>query len=311
MVEMKAMEFTDELHLQPTTRPVPEPQAGEVSIQVCAAGVTPTEKLWYPTTKDANGKPRLKAIPGHEFSGTIARLGDGAIGFSVGDAVFGCNDWFVEGATAEFCIAKPSTLALKPPSLSHVEAASVPIGLLTAWQGLHLRAKLQKNERVLVHGGSGAVGLFAVQLAKLQGAFVIATSSEVNIDFVKQLGADEVIDYRKRKFEEAGLVDVIFDTVGGSTLERSWSLLSPGGRLVTIAADAESNTDPRVKSAFFIVEQDGKQLAELSKHFDSGKLKAFVKAELPMEQAELAYSGSVTGKPGKLVVRTTGTPCAP
>ncbi len=304
MAEMKAMEFTDNLKLQPVRRPVPEPQAGEILIQVFAAGVTPTEKLWYPTSHYADGTARAKAIPGHEFSGTVVGLGAGVTSYSLGDAVFGLNDWFAEGATAEFCITKPSNLSLKPSSLSHIEAAAVPIGLLTAWQGLHLRAKLQKGERVLIHGGAGAVGLFAVQLARSQGAYVIATSSKANIDFVKHLGADEVIDYREGRFEEAGLVDVIFDAVGGDTLDRSWDLLKPGGRLVTIAADAESSTDPRVKSAFFIVEQDGEQLAALCELFDSGKLKAFVKAELPMEEADHAYNGSIAGNPGKLIIRT-------
>jgi NADPH:quinone reductase-like Zn-dependent oxidoreductase len=303
MAEMKAMEFTDGLKLQPARRPVPQPQAGEILIQVSAAGVTPTEKFWYPTSHYADGTARSKAIPGHEFSGTVEGLGAGATGYSLGDVVFGLNDWFAEGATAEFCITKPSNLSLKPSSLSHVEAASAPIGLLTAWQGLHVRAKLQKGERVLIHGGAGAVGLFAVQLAKSQGAYVIATSSRANIDFVKQLGADEVVDYRERRFEEVGLVDVIFDTVGAETLDRSWDILKPGGRLVTIAADAESSTDPRVKSAFFIVEQDGEQLASLGKLFDSGELKAFVKAELPIEEADHAYSGSIAGNPGKLVIR--------
>jgi NADPH:quinone reductase-like Zn-dependent oxidoreductase len=304
MAEMNVMEFTDELNLQPARRPVPKPQAGEILIQVSAVGVTPTEKLWYTTSHYADATARSKAIPGHEFSGTVAGLGAGATGYSLGDAVFGLNDWFAEGATAEFCITKPSNLSPKPSSLSHIEAASAPIGLLTAWQGLHVRAKLQKGERVLIHGGAGAVGLFAVQLAKSQGAYVIATSSKANIDFVKQLGANEVIDYRERRFEEAGLVDVIFDTVGGETLDRSWDLLKPSGRLITIAADAESSTNSRVKSAFFIVEQDGEQLASLSKLFDSGELKAFVKAELPMEEADHAYSGSIAGNPGKLIIRT-------
>ena len=177
--------------------------------------------------------------------------------------------------------------------------------MLTAWQGLNLQAKLQKSERVLIHGGAGAVGLFAVQFAKLHRADVTATSSRTSIEFVKQLGADEVIDYRESRFEEAGLFDVSFDTVGGETLGRSWDRLKPNGRLVTIAADAEASTDPRVKGAFFIVEQDGEQLASLSKLFDSGKLKAFVKAELPMAEADHAYSGSISGKPGKLVIRAT------
>src|ERR1700761_745119 len=304
MAEMKAMEFTDELHLRPVKRPVPEPQAGEILIQVLAAGGTPTEKFWYPTSHYADGTARSRAIPGHEFSGTVAGLGAGASGYSVGDAVFGFNDWFAEGATAEFCITKPSNLSLKPSSLTHIEAAATPIGLLTAWQGLLLRAQLQNCERVLIHGGAGTVGLFAVQLAKSQGVYVIATSSKANMDFVEQLGADEVINYREHRFEEAGLVDVVFDTVGGETLDRSWDLLNPGGRLVTIAADAESNTDPRVKNAFFIVEQDGEQLAALSKHFDSGDLKAFVKAELSIEEADDAYNRSIAGNPGKLIIRT-------
>ena len=132
---------------------------------------------------------------------------------------------------------------------------------------------------------------------------MIATSSKANIDFVKQLGANEVIDYREPRFEEAGIVDVIFDTVGGETLDRSWDLLKPSGRLVTIAAEG-IEYDPREKSAYFIVEQDGEQLASLGKLFDSGELKAFVKAELPMEEADHAYSGSIAGNPGKLIIRT-------
>lgn len=303
MPTMKVMEFTDDLHLRPATRPVLEPQAGELLIQVFAAGVTPTEKLWYPTTHHADGTARTSAIPGHEFSGTVAALGTGVTGYAVGDAVFGFNDWFAEGATAEFCISKPSNISPKPSSLSHSEAAAAPIGTLTAWQGLRIHAKLQKGERALIHGGAGAVGLFAVQLAKAQGAYVIATSSKANIDFLKHLGANEVINYQDRRFEEAGKVDVIFDAVGGETLQRSWDLLNPGGRLVTIAADAESNTDPRVKAAFFIVEQSGGQLGELASRFDSGQLRAFVKAELPLEEADRAYSGSVTGNPGKLIIR--------
>jgi NADPH:quinone reductase-like Zn-dependent oxidoreductase len=304
MQKMKAMEFTDKLNLQPVIRPVPEPRAGEILIQVSAVGVIPTEKLWSTTSQYADGTARAKAVPGHEFSGTVAGLGTGVTGYSLGDAVFGLNDWYAEGATAEFCLTKPANLSPKPSSLSYIQAASVPISVLTAWQGLHNRAKLQKAERVLIHGGAGAVGLFAVQLAKSQGAYVIATSSKANLDFVRQLGVHEVIDYRERRFEETGLVDVIFDTVGGETLDRSWDLLKPSGRLVTIAADKESNTDPRVKSAFFIVEQDGEQLASLGKLFDSGALKAFVKAELPMEETDRAYNGSIAGNPGKLIIRT-------
>jgi NADPH:quinone reductase-like Zn-dependent oxidoreductase len=307
MAEMRAMEFTgpsEDLNLRLTTRPVPEPADGELVIQICAAGVTPTEKLWSTTTHRLDGSRRTNAIPAHEFSGVVAALGTGISGYRPGDLVFGMNDWFADGAIAEFCTAKPASVAAKPSSLSHAEAASTPIGSLTAWQGLHSHAKLRKGERVLIHGGAGAVGLFAVQLAKLLSAHVIATASAANIDFVKQLGADEVINYRERRFEEAGKVDVIFDTVGAETLQRSWNLLRSDGRLVTIAADAESSSDPRVKKAFFIVEANGEQLAYMAELLDSGVLKAFVKAEVPLENAARAYAGSVTGNPGKIVILT-------
>src|SRR5258707_7043896 len=155
MAKMKAMELQDKRTRQPVIGPVPEPQAGEILIQVSAVGVTRTEKLWSTTSHYADGTARSKAIPGHEFSGTVAGLGAGVTGYSLGDAVFGLNDWFAEGATAEFFITKPSNLSLKASFLFHIEAAAVPISLLTAWQGLHVQAKLQKGERVLIHGGAG------------------------------------------------------------------------------------------------------------------------------------------------------------
>ena len=142
--KMKAMEFTDKLNLQPVMRPVPEPQAGEILIQVSAVGVMPTEKLWSTTSHYEDGTVRSKAIPGHEFSGTVAGLGAGVTGYSLGDAVFGFNDWFAEGATAEFCITKPSNLSLKPSSLSHV-GGSVHYSKRQALT--HLASKPKQRER--------------------------------------------------------------------------------------------------------------------------------------------------------------------
>src|SRR5262249_1935975 len=154
--------------------------------------------------------------------------------FKTGDEVYGMNDWFADGATAEFCITLPRYIARKPATLSHEAAASVPIGALTAWQGLIDRAKIEHGELVLVHGGAGAVGLYAVQLAHIRGARVITTVSAQDIDFMKRLGAEEAIDYHASQFEkEVRDVDVAFDTVGGDTLERSWRVLKPGGRMVT------------------------------------------------------------------------------
>lgn len=285
--------------------PVPEPGEKEILIRVHAAGVTQTELLWYPTLFTRSGAPRAKAVPGHEFSGVVAALGKNAEGFEVGDEVYGLNDWFAEGATAEFCITQPQNVAAKPKTLIHAEAATVPIGALTAWQGLYVRANMQPGERVLIHGAAGAVGLFATQFARLRGAVVVATASADAADFVRQLGADEVIDYKSERFEDrAGNVDVVFDAVGGETLDRSWSVLRPGGRLVTIAANSERSEDQRVKDAFLLVEADQHQLKEIARLLDAGTIRTFIKAEVPMEQAPLAYTGGLRERMsyGKIVV---------
>lgn len=305
---MKAMQVnqTDqEPRLILVELPKPEVGSSEILVHVRAAGVTSAELLWYPTTHTKSGTARVQAVPGHEFSGVITAIGKDVKDFQIGDDVYGMNDWFADGATAEFCITVPQNVARKPATLSHEAAASVPIGALTAWQGLIDRAKLKQGERVLVHGGSGAVGLYAVQLAHHHGAHVIATVSSQSIDFVKRLGADEAIDYKTCRFEkEVRDVDVVFDTVGGDTLDRSWSVLKPSGRMITIASDSEGTTDQRVKDAFFIVEPNQKQLTEIGKQLDAGHLRAFVKASVALNEASDAYSGAIGGKGrhGKIVI---------
>jgi NADPH:quinone reductase-like Zn-dependent oxidoreductase len=283
----------------------PEPGGDEVLVHVRVAGVTPTELLWYPTTHTKSGTARVGAVPGHEFSGIVAAIGKDVHSFEIGDEVYGMNDWFADGATAEFCIAMPRNIARKPSTLSHEASASVPIGALTAWQGLIDRAKIRTSERVLVHGGAGAVGLYAVQLAHLRGAHVITTVSAQDIDFVTRFGADEAIDYRAFRFEkEVRNVDVVFDTVGGETLDQSGGVLNSGGRMVTIAADGEGTADPRVKHAFFIVEPNQRQLVEIAKQLDDGFLRAFVKATVPLNEASGAYYEALTHRPGhgKIVI---------
>jgi NADPH:quinone reductase-like Zn-dependent oxidoreductase len=305
---MKAMRVNDAqrgIVLIPAALPQPQPGEGELLIRVRATGVTPTELLWYPTTHTKEGGARTSAVPGHEFSGVVAALGNGTNSFNVGDEIYGMNDWFAEGATAEFCLTQPQNIAPKPKALTHELAAAVPIGALTAWQGLLDRAKLQTGERVLIHGAAGAVGLFAVQLAHLHGACVIATASGRNAEFLRQLGADEVIDYTTSRFEdEVENVDIVFDAVGGETLDRSWNVLKPRGRMVTIAADSEGTQEQRVKDAFFIVEPNQRQLLDLAKLLDAGTLKAFVSAVVPLEEASVAYSRAVRDKRsyGKIVI---------
>jgi NADPH:quinone reductase-like Zn-dependent oxidoreductase len=299
---MKAMRVNDAqrgIVLIPAALPQPQPGEGELLIRVRATGVTPTELLWYPTTHTKEGGARTSAVPGHEFSGVVAALGNGTNSFNVGDEIYGMNDWFAEGATAEFCLTQPQNIAPKPKALTHELAAAVPIGALTAWQGLLDRAKLQTGERVLIHGAAGAVGLFAVQLAHLHGACVIATASGRNAEFLRQLGADEVIDYTTSRFEdEVENVDIVFDAVGGETLDRSWNVLKPRGRMVTIAADSEGTQEQRVKDAFFIVEPNQRQLLDLAKLLDAGTLKAIVSAVVPLEEASVAYSRAIPDKRG-------------
>jgi NADPH:quinone reductase-like Zn-dependent oxidoreductase len=272
--------------------PAPRPGAGEVLIRVHAAGVTPTELLWAPTWTTRDGSPRpFPVIPGHEFSGEIAEVGAGVTDLAVGEPGYGMSDWFADGAQAEFCTAPAAWVGPKPRSLEHTAAAVVPISALTAWQGLFVRCGLTAGQHVLIHGGAGAVGLFAVQLARWKGARVTATASAHNLDFVRGLGADEVLDYRATRFEDivAG-VDAVFDTVGGETLARSWDVLRPGGRLVTVASSGEGTADERTRGAFFIVEANRPQLSEVARLIDGGALRPVVDGVFPIAEARAAYA---------------------
>jgi NADPH:quinone reductase-like Zn-dependent oxidoreductase len=283
--------------------PQPRPGDGEVLVRVHAAGVIHTELSWVPTWTTQAGEPRpFPVIPGHEFSGEISALAAGVRDVSVGDLVYGLNDWYRDGASAEYCVARVADLARKPSSVDHVHAAATPISALTAWQGLIERAGLAAGQRVLIHGAAGGVGNFAVQLARWRGARVIGTASAANLDFVRSLGADEVIDYRAERFEDVARdVDVVFDTVGGETLERSWGVLKPGGRLVTIAASGEQTTDERVRAAYFIVEPSRTQLTEIAWLIDGGALRPVVGVVFPLAEARQAYQHKPSH--GKVVLR--------
>lgn len=305
---MKAMQLHQTPNgptLQPAQVLQPTPGKTEILIRVHAAGIIPTELEWDPTTHTKTGAERLNAIPSHEFSGVIAATGSDANGFKIGDAVYGLNDWYIDGALAEFCLTQPSSIAAKPATLTDEQAATVPISALTAWQALFDHAKLQPNERVLIHGGSGGVGTFAVQLAHRHRAYVISTTSTKNLSLVKQLGADEVIDYKTQNFQDVVHdVDVVLDTVGGRTLELSSSVLKPGGRLVSIVSEPSGTADPRIQKTYFIVEPNQQQLIEIGKLLDAGSLKTFVNATVPLEEAAKAYEKQIPNELGygKVVV---------
>ena len=184
---------------------MPRPAEGELLVHVRAAGVTPTELEWMPTwTTPAGGQRPFPVIPGHEFSGEVRAVGPGVTDFAEGAAIFGMNDWYRDGTQAEYCVARAVDVAAKPRSLDHTAAAVTPISALTAWQGLIERARLSTGERVLIHGAAGAVGAFAVQIARWRGAHVIGTASAHNLDYVRDIGAEQVIDYRAERFGGCG-----------------------------------------------------------------------------------------------------------
>jgi NADPH:quinone reductase-like Zn-dependent oxidoreductase len=288
---------------------VPRPQigAGEVLVRVHATAVTPGELGWYPTLHTQNGDPRSQPILSHEFSGVIEEIAPGITGFAQGDAVYGLNSWFRDGAAAECCVTTPSEMAPKPQTIDHLQAAVVPISGLTAWQALFEHGKIEAGQKVLIHGGSGGVGSFAIQLAAWKGALVATTVSEPNAEFVRSLGAREVIDYRKTAFEEVvNDADLVLDLVGGDTLTRSFKAIKKGGRVVTVATNAEGSQDPEVKGVFFIVESKRNQLVELAKLIDAGKLLPIVSEVFPLEKAEQAFFPvKKAAARGKMVLRVS------
>ncbi len=292
--------------LVPGEIPRPSPKEGEVLVKVHATAIMPTELQWFTTFSLPFGEPRpFPIVLSHEFSGVIESLGPKVTGFSAGDEVYGLNDWFVNGAQAQYCVVKAKGLARKSRSLNHIQSTVVPISALTAWQGLFEIGRLERGQRVLIHGAAGGVGSFAVQLAHWRGARVIAPISSGNFDFVRSLGADEVIDYRTTRFEDvAKEVDVVFDGVGGETLERSWSVLAKGGRVVTFATKSEGSADGRIRSAFMLVQADGSQLAEIAELIDAGELRVFVAKVFPLAAARHAYARAQHGKmQGKIALR--------
>ena len=286
----------------------PNPETRQVLVKVHATAIMPTEVQWDPTFQTQSGGPRpFPVVLGHEFSGVIAGTGPNVSGFQAGEEVFGLNDWFTNGAQAEYCVVDEAGLARKPKSLSYTEAAVVPISALTAWQGLFEKGNLGRGQRILIHGAAGSVGMFAVQLARWRGARVIATASSGNLDFVRALGADQVIDYRKTRFEDVICdVEVVFDPVGGETLDRSWKVLKPGGKVVTVATVSGQSSESRVRDAFMIVRADGSQLAQIASMIDAGELRVFLEQTFELTAAREAYARAGRGgMRGKVALRVS------
>lgn len=280
--------------------PMPTLEPGDVLVRVHAAGVNPVD--WKKRT--GYREHPLPFTPGWDLCGVVERLGDGAEGWSVGDEVHARPDIGRDGAYAQYIAVRASELAPKPTSLSVVEAAAVPLAALTAWQALFGEAKLQAGQRVLIHAAAGGVGHYAVQLAKLRGAHVIGTASMGNHEFLRQLGADECIDYSQVRFEDVVRdVDVVFDTIGGETRRRSWGVLKKGGIQVSIIfpPPRQEEADPfGVRAGYVFVQPNRQELDEIGRLVDSGKLRPYVQQVLPLAQArrahELCQEGHTRGK---------------
>jgi NADPH:quinone reductase-like Zn-dependent oxidoreductase len=281
----------------------PQPGSGEVLVRVEAAAVNPVDwKVREGYLKEMLYHS-LPLILGWDVSGVVEAVDPGVTHFKVGDEVFSRPDLERDGAYAEYVVIRETEVALKPESIDHIHAAAIPLAGLTAWKSIIDAARVAPGQRVLIHGAAGGVGSFAVQLAKWRGAHVIATASAHNHDYLRELGADEVVDYRAVRFEEVtGKVDVVFDTIGGETQQRSWQVLKKGGILVSIVdpPPVELAGIHGVRQAFVFIQPDASALAELARLVDTGKLQSRVETVLPLSEArraqELSQGGHVRGK---------------
>ncbi|MFF3713004.1 NADP-dependent oxidoreductase [Streptomyces phaeochromogenes] len=284
---------------------LPHPHAAEndVIVEVHAAGFTPGELDWPGTWTDRAGRDRTPSVPGHELSGVVAELGYGTTGLTVGQRVFGLTDWSRNGSLAQYTAVEARNLAPLPADVDHVTAAALPISGLTAWQALFDHARLATGQTVLIHGAAGGVGSIGVQLAREVGARVIGTGRAGDRETALGLGADAFVDLQAEKLEGIGEVDVVFDVIGGEILERSTTLVRPGGTLVTIAEPVAVH--PRDgRAVFFVVEPDRARLADLARRLRDGRLKPIVGAVRPLAEAASAFTPDKR-TPGKTIIRVT------
>jgi NADPH:quinone reductase-like Zn-dependent oxidoreductase len=280
--------------------PVPEPQVEQILVHVRAAGVNPVD---WKIREGQLGKIPLPSIMGSDFSGVIEALGPKVEEFRVGQPVFGTVA-DESGSYSDFALAPTSQVAEKPAALDHETAAALPIAGLTAWQALFDKAELQPGQKVLIHAAAGGVGSLAVQFARWKGARVLGTASDQHVDFVRELGAHDVIDYKKQRFEESVRdIDVVVDTIGGETQERSWKVLKPGGVMVSIVQPPSKEAATAHHARGVLLRCDvtrSDELAQIGELVASGDIKIHISTELPLEQArqaqELSQGGHTQGK---------------
>lgn len=283
------------------------PGDGEVVVRVAAAGVGPWD-AWIRAGKSALPQP-LPLTLGSDISGVITALGRNVTGFAVGEAVFGVTNSRFTGGYADYAIAAAGMLARKPDALPHIEAASVPVVAVTAWQALFEQAELRQGQSVLIHGAAGNVGAFAVQFARIAGLHVYATTGDQDFTYVRDLGSERVLDGRVDRFEDLlPRMDAVIDLVGGEVQARSFALLRRGGSLIsTVSAPVQDIAASHgVRAAFFLVQVTTERLARIAGLIEAGSLKTSVGTVLPLAEAKLAHEMLEDTRPrprGKIVLR--------
>jgi NADPH:quinone reductase-like Zn-dependent oxidoreductase len=290
-------------------QPLPQPTHGQLRIRVKAAAVGPWDAL---VREGRSGVPQtLPLVLGSDVAGSVDALGLGVSGFAVGDQVYGLTTEHFTGGYAEYALASASSMAHKPKSLSFVEAASVPVVAVTAWQMLFDYAHATTGQKVLILGAAGNVGAYAVQLARNAGLEVFATASSKDLDYVCKLGAALAIDYRQTRLEEVfQAVDIVLDTVGGDTRTQSLSVLKPGGLLVSVVSSPmpdDAAAKAGVKTVFFFVDVTTDRLNIITQLFESKKLTPQLGTVLPLADARIAHH-MLAGAPharGKIVLKVS------
>jgi NADPH:quinone reductase-like Zn-dependent oxidoreductase len=285
--------------------PVPEPKENELLVRVIASGVNPADPLIVSGKYAREFGTHLPLIPGYDMAGVVEKIGAKITRLKVGDPVYAYLLW--GGGWAEHAVTNEGEAAIKPKSLTFSEAAAVPLAALTAWQALVDTAQLHSGQTVLIHGGSGGVGSFAIQIAKARGARVLATASTANQDLLKQLGADVAIDYTATKFEDVAKdVDVVLDPVGKDTLARSYGVVKKGGIVVTIVSRPDqAELDKRgIRGASLSSHPNANELAEITKLIDEKKIRSIVTQVLPLAEAAKADEQAATHHTrGKIVLK--------
>jgi NADPH:quinone reductase-like Zn-dependent oxidoreductase len=274
----------------------PQVGPGEALVRVHAAAITRDELEWP--------VDRLPATPSYELSGVVAATGPDVEDVAPGDEVFALTGFDRDGAAADYALFPAGVLAPRPHSLGHVESAALPLAALSAWQGLFEHGRLESRQRVLIHGATGGVGHFAVQLARHQGAHVVATASGVRAGDARELGADEVVDAAAADFvDEVAPVDLVFDTVGGERLARSPAVVRPGGRIVSVATEPPADVEG-IGSHYFVVEPNRQQLLEIARLVAEGALRPRIDQVFPLEEGRAAFEVSAGRHgAGKIVLR--------